>query len=75
MLLLIDSGAIDPMRLVESIQATFRRRDTHAAPGLLPSPPPAWEERFRDLAAECGLTGAMIEEFRRLASFLAGLQR
>jgi len=57
MLLLVDSGALDLVRLGDSIKATFRRRATHDAPPSLPSPPPTWADRFGELAAECGLDG------------------
>ncbi len=75
MLLLFDSGRIDPARLAESIKATFRCRATHDVPPLLPPPPPTWGEPFGELAAECGLGQNMAEQHRRLASFLAGVQK
>lgn len=75
MLLLVDSGALDPIRLGDSITATFRRRATHAVPLSLPSPPPTWADRFRDLATECGLEGDLVTQYRRLDDFLAGIQK
>lgn len=75
MLLLVDSGALDPIRLGDSIKATFHRRATHAAPLSLPSPPPTWANRFGELAAECGLDGDLAAQCRRLVGFLAGIQK
>lgn len=75
MLLLVDSSTLDAIRLVESIKATFRRRATHEVPASLPPPPPIWEERFGELASECGLIGALPDQYRRLDAFLAGIQR
>lgn len=75
MLLLIDSGGLDYVRLAENINGTFRRRSTHEVPGLLPPPPPIWEERFDELAVECRLSGTLLENYRRLDAFLAGILR
>lgn len=75
MILLVDSGTLDSVRLVESIQGTFRRRATHAVPGSFPPPPAIWEERFGELASECGLAGTMLEQYRRLEGFFAGIQK
>jgi predicted nucleotidyltransferase component of viral defense system len=73
MLLLFDSGSMDQARLKESIKATFRRRATHDLPLSLPPPRSSWEEPFREMAAECGLDKNLAEQYRRLASFLAGI--
>ncbi len=71
MLLLFDSGMIDPLQLIESIKATFRRRGTHEVPPSLPPPLPSWAEPFGEMAAECGLATNLTEQHRRLASLLA----
>lgn len=75
MLLLFDSGTMDPTRLLENIKATFRCRGTHDVPGSLPPPLTNWEEPFGEMAAECGLDRDLAEQHRRLANFLAGIQR
>ena len=75
MLLLFGSATIDPVRLAESIKATFRRRATHDVPFSLPPPPPTWEEPFGEMAAECSLDGNLAEQHRRLASFLVEVQK
>ena len=71
MILLLDSGTIDPVRLAESIQSTFRRRGTHDVPPSLSAPLSSWEEPFGEMAAECGLDINLTEQHRRLADFLA----
>jgi hypothetical protein len=73
MLLLLDSGTIDPSRLVENIKATFRRRRTHEVPSALPPPLSIWEAPFGEMASSCGLDKNMAEHHRRLASFLAAI--
>jgi len=75
MLLLFDSDTIDPARLLENIKATFRRRGTHDVPLSLPPPLPSWEAPFGEMAADCGLNQNLTEQHRRLASFLAGIQK
>lgn len=71
MILLFDSGTIDPARLVMSIQATFRRRRTHDVPSELPPPFASWEVPFGEMASTCGLDKNMAEQHRRLADLLA----
>jgi hypothetical protein len=73
MILLMDSKAIDPVRLTENIQSTFRRRGTHDAPPSLPVPLPSWEAPFGEMAAECGLDKNLAQQHSRLADFLAGI--
>ena len=75
MLLLFDSDTIDPARLLENIKATFRRRGTHDVPLSLPPPLSSWEAPFGEMAADCGLNQNLTEQHRRLASFLAGIQK
>ena len=75
MLLLLDSGTIDQSRLAENIKATFRRRHTHDVPSALPPPMSGWEVPFGELASACGLDKNMVEQHRRLASFLAEIQK
>ena len=75
MLLLLDSETIDQSRVAENIKATFRRRHTHEVPSALPPPLSGWEVPFGELASACGLDKNMVEQHRRLASFLAGMLR
>lgn len=70
MLLLLDAGTIHQARLKGDIDATFRRRGTHAAPSSLPPPPSGWERPFAEMAVECGLDGNLAELHGRLAAFL-----
>ena len=75
MLLLLDSETIDQSRLAETIKATFRRRQTHDVPSALPPPLSGWEVPFGELASACGLDKNIVEQHRRLASFLTGMLR
>jgi predicted nucleotidyltransferase component of viral defense system len=75
MVLLVDSATLDSFRLVEIIKATFRRRATHEVPGSLSPPSPTWEERFGELASECGLNGTLLEHYLRLEASLAGIRK
>ena len=53
--LLIGGGGLDKVRLLDALQRTFTRRDSHDLPlGLIP-PPPDWRQPFEALAKECGL--------------------
>ncbi len=73
MILLMDSGTINLVRLAENIQSTFRRRKTHEAPSSLPVPLSSWEAPFGEMAEECGLNKNLTEQHRRLADFLAAI--
>jgi Nucleotidyl transferase AbiEii toxin, Type IV TA system len=75
MILLVNSVGLNSVRLVENIEATFRRRATHDVPGSLPPPPPSWEARFAELASECGLDGNLIDQYRRLERFFGEIQK
>jgi predicted nucleotidyltransferase component of viral defense system len=74
LLLLVDSGSLDSVRLVESIRETFYRRSTHEIPSSLPPPPPSWDEHFCELSSQCGLKGTLLEQYGRLAAFFSGIQ-
>ena len=52
LLLLVESGTLDPDRLSQCIEATFRRRDTHPVPPSLGPPPQIWAGPFADLASK-----------------------
>lgn len=71
MVLLLDSGKMNPTRLRENIKATFRRRGTHEVPQSLLPPQEDWTAPFSALAVECGLNKNMVEHHQRLADFLA----
>ena len=75
LLLLVESDTLDLVRLSQSIEATFRRRDTHPVPSSLEPPPQTWAGPFADLASECGLGQDLAAAFSRVAEFLSGLHQ
>jgi len=53
---------LDGRRIAEAIQQTFRARGTHDAPGILPSPPGAWQTSYATLASEQRLRWKTLPE-------------
>jgi len=75
LLLLVESGTLDPDRVGQCIKATFRRRETHPVPASLEPPPQTWAGPFVDLASKCGLSQDLAAAFSRVAEFFSGLHR
>ena len=75
LVLLVESDTLDLVRLRQSIEATFRRRDTHPVPSSLEPPPQTWAEPFADLASECGLGQDLAAAFALVAKFFTGLRQ
>ncbi len=71
MVLLIESGNLAPDRVREALHRTFRRRDTHRLPAVIPAPPDEWGGAFRALAEDCRLPVSLTEAFQVLREFLA----
>jgi hypothetical protein len=67
--LLIGDGRLDRGRVVNALHLTFVRRETHALPATLSTPPEDWETSFRVLAEECGLEADIIAVFDRVRKF------
>jgi hypothetical protein len=61
MVLLIQSGTLEPGRVVQAVDATFGRRATHSLPAALTPPPDEWRSPFVRLAAECSLELSVSE--------------
>jgi hypothetical protein len=70
MVLLIQSGTLERVRVGEAIRLTFDRRGTHALPKALPKPPSDWKKPYDALAKECGLSGAVDGAFAILDVYL-----
>lgn len=73
MVLLIQSGTLEPGRVVQALRTTFGRRATHSVPKALIPPPEEWNSPFARLAAECSLDVSVSEAFRIITEFCAGL--
>lgn len=55
LVLLITLGLPDDNHVLEALQKTFARRQTHALPEALDPPPASWRAPYAVLAAECHL--------------------
>lgn len=53
MILLIDTGAIEPEDVAAAVVATFRHRDTHPIQESLPDPPKSWTRPYAAIATTC----------------------
>jgi hypothetical protein len=60
LVLLIDSGLLEPDRVKRALEATFETRKTHPLPPRLPEPQPTWEESYADLAQELRLSALTL---------------
>ncbi|PIP83199.1 MAG: nucleotidyl transferase AbiEii/AbiGii toxin family protein [Elusimicrobia bacterium CG_4_9_14_3_um_filter_62_55] len=74
MLLLIRSSPKLDLPLVKkAIDATFKRRKTHAMPDILNPPPADWKQRYTELALQCDLSEDLDGAFRLLDAYLKSL--
>ena len=73
MVLLIQSGTLEPGRVVHALNAAFGRRATHSFPAALTPPPEEWRSPFLRLAAECSLELSVSEAFSIVMEFCASL--
>ena len=73
MVLLIQEAKISPVKTKEALQSVFSRRKSHALPVVLKPAPVAWEKRFVEMAAECGLEINLQEGFEVLRRFYSKL--
>jgi len=69
MVLLINSRGVDKGKIREALEATFNRRDTHALPATLESPPEDWQTGFAELARECDLSEDLYQAFQIVADY------
>ena len=69
-LLITSSPRMDPARVRKSIEATFKRRKTHAVPSGLQPPSGDWARPYSALARQCGLPEDLDGAFRRIDAYL-----
>ena len=69
LVLLIDAGGMDEIRLKRDIRDTFHRRKSHPVPDELEPPPDFWAPVFLKLAEECAISGNIGEQFGKVARF------
>ena len=73
--LLIRKGELKAGRAVAAIQATFKRRKTHAIPADLNFPPNQWEKPYQRMAEETGFPiTQMPEAFQLIVDYWKSIQ-
>lgn len=74
LVLLIDTGLLEPMATAAALRLTFARRTTHPLPVELTPPPEGWATPFAALAAEVALAERTTDmAFARVAAFYKAL--
>ncbi len=53
MVLLLETGDLEPEGVVVAVVATFKHRDTHPIPEKLTDPPASWKKPYAAMAAAC----------------------
>jgi len=66
---LMIGGALDRKRILDALNLTFERRETHPLPAVLDAPPSEWTIPFQALATECGMQPDLAAAFERVAKF------
>ena len=61
-ILIAQAGELHAKRLTDSLQATFKTRQTHSLPEIMPLPPANWTRTVKKLAAEVQLGFDTLEE-------------
>jgi nucleotidyltransferase AbiEii toxin of type IV toxin-antitoxin system len=74
MVLLIQSNTLARDKTSDALRITFARRQTHALPDALPTPPLDWQRPFAALARECGLPGSLEDAFSIVKAYCGELQ-
>lgn len=62
LLLLLEMDLPEATKVMQALQATFARRQTHTLPATLSRPPAAWRAPFATLAHACGLSYTLLED-------------
>ncbi|RIE07088.1 hypothetical protein [Candidatus Cryosericum odellii] len=53
MILLLETGQLEPEGVTAAVAATFKHRNTHPIPERLIDPPASWKKPYAVLAASC----------------------
>ena len=70
--LLVQSGTMNPSRVVGALRRTFARRGTHELPSALAAPPRDWAVPFVNMAQECSLGLDVTAAFDEVARYYQG---
>ncbi len=62
LVLLVNSGLLEPKRVKRALEVTFQTRDTHRLPSRLPVPPADWTEPYAALAHDLQLPAMTVQE-------------
>jgi len=62
MILLLDTGRLQPERVKQALRATFGARASHPVPAQLPAPPIEWTQPYAALAEELGLPANTLQD-------------
>jgi len=74
LVLLIDTGLLEPTATVAALRLTFARRATHPLPRELPPSPEGWAAPFAALATEVALAERTVDTaLARVSAFFAAL--
>lgn len=55
MVLFIENGLPNRILVLKAVEATFKCRNTHPVPKILPAPPIFWDKTYAEMAADCGV--------------------
>jgi hypothetical protein len=69
LVLILKHETLATQRVAAAVDATYRRRATHSAPDVVPTPPSDWEKPFAALAADCGLDERLATAHERIQAF------
>jgi hypothetical protein len=69
LLLILEHETPVPECVRTAVDATFRRRDTHSVPDVIPALPSDWTKPFVALAAECALDYTAATAHGRVQAF------
>jgi hypothetical protein len=78
MILLLETGQLEPEGVTAAVLATFSHRDTHPIPERLPDPPVSWRKPYATMAATCHIDTSIDaaanhirDYYRRLVTVIA----
>lgn len=72
--MLIEGQVLRTAALQEAVRAMFKRRETHAIPVRIPTPPISWERPFAVLARECGMAETAESAHVKVAQYWQALR-
>ncbi len=69
--LLLNEGLRDLSNVRGALESTFRRRNTHPLPAILPPPHDSWTKPYADIASEINLQNTLTsqEAFQKLSDY------